>query len=1194
MDVLPKMLHQFEKDLNLGDFVILFPNPDALGANNAAKENFISPDEAVEHFEDLTQTSTDFGNKAQFLKALRRAFTEAFFELKNNPKTRLPKSKRPKPKKDERVMRKNISQKLKVTAVQLAERAKNPRVPIINLDPMGSGPNVLASLMENINKLTNAPEALIAARDANRHTSYAGTETPRLSQSPYRPSTIGNNNIGDQRISENSLHLVSSTPLEVSRLGDGNLGPGQGRFSANTSFLGQPNTERAPLVGVDGQLPDLTAPRVSDPGVFGKGPEEDLKQAEEFMEETIIDAEDEANAEKEVEIRKIIVVGGFLEKFGDKWVRTNNTVKDYMTLLRQLVYVILGFSGFVVREFVIQGGEVIVAVCYAHNLNLCRSAELKGMTKALAIGVVDLMSLEPVDRRFRPLRVNHALHDPDIWTRQYDSQGLELRRELLATLNRINFKEIVRRCKGNWEKHDNVKEYPTEVFEHEVVPLTTWVDYLSYLRILENYFNDIELTRKRVLEQNKNIADFHDKGIIRRIMTANKPTLRVNKNTIARQGAEAYKTAMLNSYDDLAYVPIPDEHLSFLSKKQYATLLRLRKAAETKNQPPPLREHSLENIYSAHKMRPPELFTEFFNPSNNRKPRLRELFEIIWKDYTSNEVGKRSTFALADKAEICEWHLVNSLNISQLSFIQKNLLKKLPKKFPKIIINVLRDAFVPIHDFGLLLGNLNQPRFKSLLQFKKSTGDRFIDFRTVQNQQKINVEGHYAVMSSSVIPDIKANLRSDRRSINYILGNEPVYNSEIQLAMATSYKVPVSSANINPERNNVIARQSPRNRSKYTLTEEEINKILENEIEMKKITIAEACRMSKKFNEDQLEKFKILKTIAREERFRKVLHEYFLFMEKLDVDGVAGMRDSFRELPYSDPDELMVKSRPNIERYYLGRKERQQKNRFIPEKNLWPVSTFFKLNFFSPWNANWTSVTAYFGKKISVYFFFLKNFLTIMIPIVLFGILVYVFDFITYYFNTVRGVVIADTVLIYFFCFFTICWIHVFFYKWKITEEEFLLQTGSKKVLNEPERNSFNNFEYSRDLVNDNLNIKNHLYLQMYLKVFILILFTLVFYAASFGLTVGIFFLKDRIYEGMKDVREKWVYLNHNFANVIEMIKMYLFDRAYYWITVRIIRWIDPKYRSEFHSILIFSVMFFRYLNHFFALFVILFFKPAM
>lgn len=109
-----------------------------------------------------------------------------------------------------------------------------------------------------------------------------------------------------------------------------------------------------------------------------------------------------------------------------KWVRTMNPVKDYLTLLRQTVYVLLSYHGIVIREFISANDDLIIAVCYGYMPNIEKLAELLGINKQINLAVTDLMTLEPTDHKYRPLRVNAMLWNWRKWSSFYNSEeGIE-------------------------------------------------------------------------------------------------------------------------------------------------------------------------------------------------------------------------------------------------------------------------------------------------------------------------------------------------------------------------------------------------------------------------------------------------------------------------------------------------------------------------------------------------------------------------------------------------------------------------------------------------------------------------------------------------------------------------------------------------------------------------------------------------
>lgn len=80
-----------------------------------------------------------------------------------------------------------------------------------------------------------------------------------------------------------------------------------------------------------------------------------------------------------------------------------------MTLLRQLIYTLMAYQGIIIREFFSSDNKYILGVCYGFETNLQNQAEKIRLKKEIDISMVDLMSLEPIDNKNRPLRLHEAI-----------------------------------------------------------------------------------------------------------------------------------------------------------------------------------------------------------------------------------------------------------------------------------------------------------------------------------------------------------------------------------------------------------------------------------------------------------------------------------------------------------------------------------------------------------------------------------------------------------------------------------------------------------------------------------------------------------------------------------------------------------------------------------------------------------------
>lgn len=204
-------------------------------------------------------------------------------------------------------------------------------------------------------------------------------------------------------------------------------------------------------------------------------------------------------------------------------------MRDYLTLIRQLVYIMLGYQGIIVREFVGADGQFIIAVCYAHEDNMKKIAESMGLRKEVDLSVVDLLSLEPIDDKYRPLRMNLALWDvnhwhslygkaPEVMKLYYDINRLVGKFTKLFTheprtepelpegdapqvdkIEGIDFHQLPRKCKGTLDKTDHIKEaHINDILEHEPVPLDDWMAYKVFLERLHARVKHIDEKHARV------------------------------------------------------------------------------------------------------------------------------------------------------------------------------------------------------------------------------------------------------------------------------------------------------------------------------------------------------------------------------------------------------------------------------------------------------------------------------------------------------------------------------------------------------------------------------------------------------------------------------------------------------------------------------------------------------------------------
>lgn len=199
---------------------------------------------------------------------------------------------------------------------------------------------------------------------------------------------------------------------------------------------------------------------------------------------------------KEQMTRKVLFGGGYYQYslLDLEWERTTNQTEDFLTLIRQTVYVILGFQGIITREFISHDGFFIVTVCYGHEFNTKMVVEYLRMKKFLDVAFIDLMGLEPLDDKRRPLRLHESIQDIKAWEYHYGPDHVELFREINAVTRRINFQKMVREFRGIWGK-DMVREENAkyQIYSHAKVSVSTWENYLVYLQNLAEKVSELRV-----------------------------------------------------------------------------------------------------------------------------------------------------------------------------------------------------------------------------------------------------------------------------------------------------------------------------------------------------------------------------------------------------------------------------------------------------------------------------------------------------------------------------------------------------------------------------------------------------------------------------------------------------------------------------------------------------------------------------
>ncbi|CAD8154924.1 unnamed protein product [Paramecium octaurelia] len=178
--------------------------------------------------------------------------------------------------------------------------------------------------------------------------------------------------------------------------------------------------------------------------------------------------------------KKAYSQGEYLKRQGQAWYRTRNETQDILTLIRNALIIQLSRKGFNVKSFISKDGQTIYLCLYMTEKMLEIAAENFSLPKKLSFCFTDLLSLEPVDRQYRPLRLNGRLWRPD----EYDnSPYLEYLRPLIIDqIKQINFKRLAREV-GQSGLNIELFEYgKSDLYGDQDGPTEEeWTAYYKYL-----------------------------------------------------------------------------------------------------------------------------------------------------------------------------------------------------------------------------------------------------------------------------------------------------------------------------------------------------------------------------------------------------------------------------------------------------------------------------------------------------------------------------------------------------------------------------------------------------------------------------------------------------------------------------------------------------------------------------------------
>jgi uncharacterized protein YkuJ len=464
------------------------------------------------------------------------------------------------------------------------------------------------------------------------------------------------------------------------------------------------------------------------------------------------------------ELKKIIMGGDYFS-FSWKnlaWERTNNEVKDFCTLIRQMINILLGFQGIISREFVSSNGLLIVNVCFAHDFNTFMVTEYLRMKQFLDFNTVDLLSMEPIDSKYRPLRLNLYLNKAEKWTEQYNPKGdnsevEQLRVDILTLINRIDFPKILRDSKSLPDidiiKPENCAR---QIYQHSIEKVSVWQEYHQYLvnldkkvkQIRKSSFIEKQQIKMKYLRKFKGQCDL---GVVLKTLLMKtspddsnlKERIQIGLNKLKKSAEHDGQSiqmlqGFLDSYSEKKHSPAKlfDKRTQMPIKsveviKDNSNWLDKKNREHTKQLSSEYYESFkdsfegcsvLVNKWLIWKQFPIGGHKEFHFPGNKRKKRVKNFMINMWRNYRiGSEVN--SILDEFEKLRSVDFQLNKMIQMGELGFYYESLLDSLCSKDlkkhaqVKLVVKAIGDICFPLHNYFRFHGNTELfPIFDSLVE----------------------------------------------------------------------------------------------------------------------------------------------------------------------------------------------------------------------------------------------------------------------------------------------------------------------------------------------------------------------------------------------------------------------------------------------------------------------------------------------
>lgn len=317
------------------------------------------------------------------------------------------------------------------------------------------------------------------------------------------------------------------------------------------------------------------------------------------------------------------------EKLRYQWPRNpaiQNTT-DYLTLLRKTTSAILANQGFIIREVFLNNGREIGLVLTVPDAAVKKALLEMGVSRVVELGIADILSMEPIDSRYRPLRLNRYLHQEDEWDRHYSTMGSDavekmaikdLREDIVNLLDiDCDAKRIVRLCGSVWPENSFDGDDPT-IYNHEVVPLETWYCYRRFLLELATQLKFIEANKRKLVA----VVNLHFEAL--------KVTPNDDNPVLENQQYEA-KVDIHKFVVREVVKAFYESHMTVSSLVRNGELVMDHQPSG--NQKKAKVTHGLFSIWSHLKVQNKEYYHPFCTSNSKMRAHKKFFYDTLWKEY---------------------------------------------------------------------------------------------------------------------------------------------------------------------------------------------------------------------------------------------------------------------------------------------------------------------------------------------------------------------------------------------------------------------------------------------------------------------------------------------------------------------------------------------------------------------------------